>query len=108
MKKQKNIAKAHKQNTKSAQVSLDVKTPPEGLPIGEPGPSRHMSGTDTKKHKKDSLSARLKKAEKQLVPTNNPYETLAEMDDLMDIPEDRPQNKKSPKTKITPILPPND
>ena len=89
-------------------MSLDVKTPPKGLPIGEPGPSRHMSGTDTKKHKKDSLSARLKKAEKQLVPTNNPYETLAEMDDLMDIPEDRPQNKKSPKTKITPILPPND
>ena len=107
-KTKKKIAKAHKQNTKSAQVSLDVKPPPKGLPIGEPGPSRHMSGTDTKKHKKDSLSARLKKAEKQLVPTNNPYETLAEMDDLMDIPEDRPQNKKSPKTKITPILPPND
>ena len=86
---------------------MDGKHPPKGLSIGEPGPSRHMSGKDTKKQTKDS-SARLKKAEKQLVPTNNPYETLAEMDDLMDIPEDRPQNKKSPKTKFTPILPPND
>ena len=33
-KTKKQIAKAHKQNTKSAQVSLDVKTPPKGLPIG--------------------------------------------------------------------------
>ena len=49
-----------------------------------------MSEKDTKTQNKDSLSARLKKAEKQLVPTNNPYETLAVMDDLMDIPEDRP------------------
>ena len=106
-KKKKQIAKAQKQSTKSAQVSLDGKNPPKGLSIGEPGPSRHMSGKDTKKQPKDS-SARLKKAEKQLVPTNNPYETLAEMDDLMDIPEDRPQNKKSPKKKIIPILPPND
>ena len=72
-----------------------VKHPPKGLPIGEPGPSRHMSGKDTKKQNKDSLSARLKKTEKQLVPTNNPYETLADVDDLMDIPEDQPQNKKN-------------
>ena len=106
-KTKKQIAKAQKQNTKSAQVSLDGKNPPKGLSIGEPGPSRHMSGKDTKKQNKDSL-ARLKKAEKQLVPTNNPYKTLAEMDDLMDIPEDRPQNKKSPKKKTTPILTPND
>ena len=60
------------------------------MPIGEPGPGMPMSEKDTKTQNKDSLSARLKKAEKQLVPTNNPYETLAVMDDLMDIPEDRP------------------
>ena len=42
----KQIAKGHKQNTKSAHVSLDGKTPPNGLVIGEPGPSRHMSGKD--------------------------------------------------------------
>ena len=94
MKKLKNrLQKIHKQNSKSAQVSLDGKNPLKGLPIGEPGPSRHMSGKDTKNQNKDSLSARLKKDEKQLVPTNNPYETLADMDVLIDIPEDCPQNK---------------
>ena len=72
--------------------------------LGEPGPSKPLSGKDTKK---DYLSVRLKKVEKQLVQTNNPYATLADMDDLMDIPEDRPPKKKSPKKEITRILPPD-
>ena len=55
--KEKKIAKSHKQNSKAAQVSLDGKHPPKGLPIGEPGPSRHISGKETKKQNKDSLSA---------------------------------------------------
>ena len=78
------------------------------MPIGESVPSMHTSGKDNTKQNKDSLSTRLKTAEKQLVPTNNAYEPLADIDDLMDIPEDRPQNKKSPKKQINPILPPDD
>ena len=38
-------------------MSLDGKYPPKGLSIGEPGPSRHMSGKDTIKQNEDSLSA---------------------------------------------------
>ena len=37
-----------------------------------------------KKQSKDSGPARFKKAEKQLVLTNNLHETLGDMDDLMD------------------------
>ena len=86
---------------------LDSRNPPKGL-SGEPGPSKPTSGKDTKQLSKDAYSGRLKKAEKQVVPTKNRYETLAEVDDLMDISQDRPQTQKSPKKKITPILPPDD
>ena len=89
----KQIAKAvSKQVSKASQVSLDSGNPP--------------NGKDTKQLSKDAYSGRLKKAEKQVVPTNNRYETLAEVDDLMDISQDRPQTQKSPKKKFTPILPP--
>ena len=104
----KQIAKAaSKQTSKASQVSLDSRNPPKGL-SGEPGPSKPTTGKDTKQLSKDAYSGRLKKAEKQVVPTKNRYETLAEVDDLMDISQDRPQTQKSPKKKITPILPPND
>ena len=75
--------------------------------LGNQAPVAICQEKTPKNQNKDSLSARLKKAEKQLVPTNNSYETLAEMDDLMDIPEDRPQNKKSPKknNKSLPYFP---
>ena len=46
---------------------------------------------------KDFGSARFKKAKKQLVLTNNPYETFAGVDNLMDISGDRPQHRTSPK-----------
>ena len=104
----KQIAKAaNKQTSKASQVSLDSRNPPKGL-SGEPGPSKPMTDKDTKQLSKDAYSGRLKKAEKQVVPTNNRYETLAEVDDLMDTSQDRPQTQKSPKKKITPILPPDD
>ena len=95
LKKRKNRFQKHINYSKTAQMSLGGKNPPKCLPIGEPGPSRHMSGKDTNKQNKDSFSACLKKAEKQLVPKNIPNETVADMDDLMDIPDERPQNKKS-------------
>ena len=104
----KQIAKAaSKQASKASQVSLDSRNPPKGL-SGEPGPSKPTTGKDTKQLSKDAYSGRLKKTEKQVVPTNNRYETLAKVDDLMDISQDRPQTQKSPKKKITPILPPDD
>ena len=43
--------KGNKQNSKAAQVSLVGKNPPKGLPIGEPGPSKPMSGKETKKNR---------------------------------------------------------
>ena len=104
----KQIVKAvNKQKSKALQVSFDSRNPPKGL-AGEPGPSKPTTGKDTKHLSKDTSSGRLKKAEKQLVPTNNRYETLAEVDDLMDISQDSPQTQKSPKKRITPILPPDD
>ena len=101
----KQIAKADsKQISKASQVSLDSRNPPKGL-SGEPGPSKPTTGKDTKQLSKDAYSGRLKKAEKQVVPTKNRYETLAEVDDLMDISQDRPQTQKSPKKKLPPYFP---
>ena len=74
--------KTNKQNPKPAQVSWDFKKAP---------------GKGTKKQSKDSCLARLKKAEK---PINNSYETLACMDDLIDIPENLPQHNNSPKDNL--------
>ena len=41
--------KGNKQNSKAAQVSLVGKNHPKGLPIGEPGPSKPMSGKEEEK-----------------------------------------------------------
>ena len=75
-------------------MSLDGKIREKGSSIGQPRSSKSMSGKETNKQNKDSLLACLQnKAEKQLVPTNNRYETLADMNDLMDMPEGRLQRK---------------
>ncbi|XP_041369896.1 uncharacterized protein LOC121383865 [Gigantopelta aegis] len=99
----------HKQVSTSTQVSLDSRNPSRGSSLGEPGPSKPPSRKDTKKQHKDSSSGRLKKAEKKLVSTNNPFEALADVDDQMDIvPDDRRHPQRSHKPKITSVLPPND
>ncbi|XP_041357625.1 uncharacterized protein LOC121374586 [Gigantopelta aegis] len=116
-KKISNIEKVQKQTTKAAnkhvskasQVTLDSTNPSRGSSSEEPGPSKPTPRKDLKKHNKDSSSGRLKKYEKQLVPTNNPFEALSDVDDQMDIvPDDCPQSQRSRKPKITPVLPPND
>ena len=89
------MAKANKQNSKAAQVSLDSRNPSVSL--------CHKKTPEVR-----IRSAHLKKSKKHLVPTKNPYETLADMDYLLDIPEDRPRHKKLPKKKITFILLPDD
>ena len=53
---------------------------------------------------KRCLFGTIKKAEKQVVPTNNRYETMAEVDDLMNISQDRPQTQKSPKHYLPPYF----
>ena len=89
------MAKAYKQNSKAAQVSLDSRNPSVSL-CQEKTPGVRI------------LSAHLKKAKKLLLPTKNPYEISADMDYLMDITEDRPRHKKLLKKKITLILLPDD
>ena len=74
-------------------MSLDSRNPPKDL-SGEQGTSNPTSGKDTKQLSKDVFSRQLKKAEKQIVPTSNVYETLAEVADLMDVTRDRPQTRK--------------
>ena len=99
--------KSHKLSAKSTQVSLDSRNPPSSL-TGEPGTSKTKSGKDTK-DKKDCSSGRLKKIEKNLIPVDNPYESLTDLDELMDTSsQDRPQSKRSPKKMFNPILPPDD
>ena len=106
-KTKKQIAKAaNKQNSEASQ-SLDSRNPPKRL-SGEPGPSKPTTGKYMEYLTKDTSSGRVKQVENQLVPTNNRYETLTEVDDVMDISQDRPQTQKSPKKNITPILPPDD
>ena len=57
----KQIAKAaSKQNSKVSQVSLDSRNPPKGL-SRYPGPSKPMTGKDTKHLTKDTSSERLNK-----------------------------------------------
>ena len=73
----KKAAKAAKnQNTKSTQVSLDSRNPSNDL-TGEPGPSKSKTGKDTKNQKK----GRLKKIERNIIPIDNPFESLVNMDD---------------------------
>ena len=58
------------------------------------------------KQSKGSCSKHLKTLGKHLFSTNNPYETLAKVDDLMSILQDRTQPRKSPKkTKILHTIP---
>ena len=91
------------QDTKSTQVSLNSRNPSNDL-TGEQGPSKSKTGKDTKNLKKD----RLKKIERNIIPIDNPFESLVNMDDKMDTVHNHPQIRKSPKKKINPILPPDD
>ena len=88
-------------------MSLDSRNQPKGSSSGESGSSKSSTGKDTKKQTNDACSTRLRKAEKQLVLTNKPDETLADVDNLIDI-SDRPTPRTSQKKTITPILPPDD
>ena len=75
--KKKKAAKAAKnQDTKSTQVSLDSRNPSNDL-TGEPCPSKSKTGKDTKNQKK----GRLKKIERNIIPIDNPFESLVNMDD---------------------------
>ena len=87
------------QNKESQKVSLDLKKPTNGSSSSLP-----KTVKDTKKV--HVCSDRIKKAEQRL-QIRNSFQTLADLeDDDMDISHDI---QKSPiKTKITPILPPDD
>ena len=95
---QQQIVKANKQNSKAAQVSLDSNK--RLVLLGSWAPVSLCQEKTPKKQSKDSGSARFKKAEKQLVLTNNLHKTLAGMDDLMDRSRHHQQPKKLPKKKI--------
>ena len=101
--KKKATKAAKNQDTKSTQVSLDSRNPSNDL-TGEPGPSKSKTGKDTKNQKKD----RLKKIKRNIIPIDNPFESLVNMDDKMDTVHNHPQIRKSPKKKINPILPLDD
>ena len=124
------IQKARKQATKAAQkqqtsvasqVSLDYLNPQEACTSGQPRQSKPVS-KETKSHQRsvslnrnkletDVCSGRLKKAEQNIIPISNSYNTLAYLgDEGMDIcQEGFLRNKKPPaKYKINPILPPDD
>ena len=130
MKKISDIEKAHKQATKAvqkqrtsvaSQASLDSMNSQEACTSGQPRQSKPAS-KETKSHQRsaslnrkkpetDVCSGRLKKAEQHLIPISNSYNTLADLgDEGMDIcQEGFLRNKKPPaKTKINPILPPDD
>ena len=78
-KQKKKAAKAVKnQEAKSTQVSLDSRTPSNDL-TGEPGPSKSKTEKYTKNLKKD----RLKKIERNIIPKDNLFESLVNMDDKM-------------------------
>ena len=130
MKKISDIEKAHKQATKAvqkqrtsvaSQASLDYMNSQEACTCGQPRQSKPAS-EETKSHQRsaslnrkihetDVCYGRLKKAEQYLIPISNSYNTLADLgDEGMDIcQEGFLRNKKPPaKTKINPILPPDD
>ena len=72
---------------------------------------QRSASLNRKKPETDVCSGRLKKAEQHLIPISNSYNTLADLgDEGMDIcQEGFLRNKKLPaKTKINPILPPDD
>ena len=87
------------QNKESQKMSLDLKKPTNGSSSSLP-----KTVKDTKKV--HVCSDRIKKAEQRL-QVGNSFQTLADLeDDDMDISHDI--DKPPIKTKITPILPPDD
>ena len=101
----KSYAAAVKVSTTSIATQTDLTWPnAEDTFKKIPCPSKSKTGKDTKNQKKD----RLKKIERNIIPIDNPFESLVNMDDKMDTVHNHPQIRKSPKKKINPILPPDD
>ena len=101
--KKKAAKAANNQDAKLTQVSWDSRNPSNDL-TGEPGPSKSKTGKDTTNQNK----YRLKKIERNIIPIDNLFESLVNMDDKMDTAHNHPQIRKSPKKKINPILSPGD
>ena len=130
LKKVSDIEKAQKQATKAvqkqrtsvaSQASLDSLNSQEACTSGQPHQSKPTSKETKTQQRSTSLnrkkpetgvcSGRLKKAKQHLIPLSNSYNTLADLgDEGMDIcQEGFLRNKKPPaKSKINPILPPDD
>ena len=94
-KKISDLEKAKNQEAKLTQVSLDSRNPSNDL-TGEPHPSKSKTEKDAKNLPKD----RLMKTERSIIPLDNHFEFLVNMDDKMDTVHCHPPIRKSLK-KIT-------